>query len=120
MSQEAFIFSFLEHLTEHFNKQNMVFRILEPLLDPEMEKEQQTVLAINQIEVGELHLLFNSIFDETSLVYYSPSGLMELYLLDFHEYESYKLSDYMLLLNEFGALIYGEKLLYDRFRQPLS
>lgn len=117
--KEDFAFSFIDHLTEHFSKNRMEFRILIPFIDPELEKEQETVLAIDGIEVGELHLLFNSFFDDSSLVYYSPSGLMELFLMEFENYEDFSLSDYILLLNEFAALLIGEKLLYQNMNLPL-
>lgn len=112
--EEEFIFSFLNHLTEHFQQQQALFRILEPLLDPSMVQEQETVLSVDGVEVGELHLLFNSFFDESSLVYYSPSGLLELFLLEYEDYETLTCSDYLLLIHEFAALLNGEKMLYEK------
>lgn len=117
--KEDFAFVFIDHLTEHFSKNHMTFRILVPFIDPEMEKEQETVLSIDGIEVGELHLLFNSFFDDSSLVYYSPSGLLEIILVEFDSYEDFSVSDYILLLNEVGALLIGEKHLYQSMHLPL-
>ena len=114
IEEETFIFSFLNHLTEYFRKHQATFRILEPLLDPSMAQEQQTVLSVDGVEVGELHLLFNSFFNESSLVYYSPSGLLELFLLEYEDYKTLTCSDYLLLLHEFSALLSGEKELYNK------
>lgn len=116
--KDEFIFSFIEHLTQHFEKIDMSFTILEPLLDPEIESEQQTVLSIDNVEVGELYLICNSFSDESSLVYYSPSGLIESYILDYDDFEEFKISDYVLLLNEFGNYLLGEKMLYQKINEP--
>ena len=119
IAEEEFIFSFLTHLTEHFQQQRVVFRVLQPLLDPSMVQEQETVLSIDGVEVGELHLLFHSIFNESSLVYYSPSGLLELFLFEYEDYETLTCADYLLIIHEFAALLQGEKNLYDtRQKRP--
>lgn len=114
IEEEEFIFSFLKHITEHFQQHHALFRILEPLLDPSMTDEQQTVLSIDGVEVGELHLIFNSFFNQSSLVYYSPSGLLELFLLEYEDYKNLSCSDYLLLIHEFCALLSGEKTLYEK------
>lgn len=118
IEEEEFIFSFLKHLMEYFQQHHAHFRILEPLLDPSMTPEQETVLCIDGVEVGELHLLFNSIFNVSSLVYYSPSGLLELFLLEFEDYKNLTCSDYLLLIHEFSALLMGEKNLYEQRKFP--
>jgi hypothetical protein len=120
VSKEDFLFVFIEHLIEFFKKNKSEFNILEPLLDPILEKEQQTILSVDGIEVGELHLLFNSFFDESSLVYYSPSGLLELNLFEFEDYIEFEISDYILLINEFAALLMGEKNLYQKMTDSLQ
>lgn len=116
IEENDFIFVFIDHLSELFSKSNQTFKILEPLLDPELDNEQQTVLSLDSVEVGELHLISNSFFDDASLVYYSPSGLLELYIIEFDNYPSLLLSEYILLLNEFASVLIGEKQLYEKIK----
>lgn len=113
-SKQDFIFLFLNHLSEYFSSYNMKFKILEPLLDPEFKEEQQTVLSIDNVEVGELFLNINSFSDESSLVYYSPSGLIESIVFDYDKFENYPLSDYLLLVHDFSSYLYGEKNLKNK------
>lgn len=114
---EDFIFTFLNHLQEYFQASNNKFKILEPLLDPEIELEQKTIVGINDTEIGEIHLLSNSLLSYSSLVYYSPSGLLEVHILDYEDYYELKISEYIILLNEFAYMIEGEKNLYEKINE---
>jgi len=117
IERDYFFIAFIEHIKEHFHYLQKQFTILVPLLDPFFEeKEQKTTLSLDQIELGELCLLFNSISTNSSLVYSSTSGLLETIVFDYKDYETLSISKYIVLLHEFSAMILGEQLLYQQIK----
>jgi hypothetical protein len=117
IDEKTLIFSFINHLKDYFSKTDQKFLLLEPLLDEELDSEQQTVLSIDGIEVGELLLLTNSFFEGSSLVHYSPSGLIESTLINSTLFHHYKVSDYLLMIHEFASVLLAEKLLYKKINE---
>lgn len=113
-NKDYFFIMFIEHLYEHFSFMNRHFQILEPLLDPELDDEQFTTVALDDIELGEVSLLNNSFFDVSSLVYSSPTRLIQSTLLDFEQFDRLTLSDYLSIMNEFSAILIGEKIYYEK------
>ena len=101
-----FLIAFLNHVQEYFADRNRVFRILEPLLDSTFTEDKSTTLSLDHVELGELHLL------SSSLIYYSPSGLLESLVFNYEEYKDFSVGDYTLLLYEFCAHLHGEAFIY--------
>lgn len=104
----AFIFAFLSHIQEYFAQFDRQFRVLEPLLDSIFAEDTSTTLSLDLVELGELHLI------SSSLLYYSPSGLLESLVFNYEEYHSFHAGDYVLLLFEFCAILHGEAHLYEK------
>lgn len=102
----AFVFAFLTHVQEYFKEKNHVFRVLEPLLDSVFIEDKSTTLSLDHVELGELHLF------TSSLIYYSPSGLLESLVFNYEGYQEVSIGDYLLLLFEFCAHLFGESFLY--------
>lgn len=109
---QNFIYIFLEHLKEVFREKEIPFKILQPLLDPTFQEDKETVFSLSGVEVGSLNLLYNSNFGESSLIYFSPSGLLEVLLLNYEEFFHYTISDYVLVVSEFSSILQSQYDLY--------
>lgn len=119
--QNELFVTFLVHLHDFFSQSGASFQNLQPVWLDMQDTKQETAIALNGIELGELFLLHDSSSLDTSLVYYSPYATIESILLQFSAYEEYLLSDYVILLREFAFHLYGEYLLYkelDTLSQP--
>lgn len=117
LHKDYFIVAFVEHLKEYFEQIEKRFSILIPLLDPSFGEEQLTTIALDGVELGDFHLLNNSVNEAASLVYSSTSGLLETSIVDFSIYEELHVSDYLLLLHEFSSMIVGESILYKEIKK---
>lgn len=112
IDRHNFFLLFITHVQEHLQSLQKDFSILQPIFDPSFKEDSSTTLAINSVEVGDLRLLFNSNYGESSLVYFSPSGLIHSTLFEYDTYSDVTLSDYALLIYEFSAMLIGHELLY--------
>jgi hypothetical protein len=84
---------------------NREFSILEPLLDSYFIEDKSTTLSLDNVELGEFHIT------ESSLIYYSPSGLIESLVFNYEDYPILTIGDYTLILFEFCAHLFGEAYL---------
>lgn len=116
-TKEEFFITFLYHLHENFSLMNVSFGVLEPLLEFELDQEQQTAISIDQIEVGVISLLKNSFFDVFSLVYSSTTKKIQFSILEFDRFEELTIFDYHTLVTEVSSVLIGEKLFYKTFVQ---
>jgi len=117
VDKDYFIVAFVEHMKEHFKNMKKQFSILTPLLDPCFEEEQCTTIFLDEIELGELCLIHNSVTEISSLVYSSSSGLIEIVIFESSDYEETTVSDYLLMMHEFSSMIVGEHLLYKEIKK---
>lgn len=109
-----FLFLFLQHLKELYQQSGYTFKVLDPFFEPNFIEEQDSTISINDIEIGDICLLCNSFLEPSSLVYYSPSGFLEVNFMDFEEFETLSISDYIVLLHEVSAMLIGQFLLYKK------
>jgi ABC-type cobalt transport system substrate-binding protein len=102
----------LNHLKENFQLQSKEFKVLEPFIDPIFEENSGSSISLNGVEVGEISLLYNSNFGESSLIYFSPSGLIESLVFNFEDFYEYTVSDYLLIIYELTGIIESQLKLY--------
>ncbi|PGK51559.1 hypothetical protein CN918_27595 [Priestia megaterium] len=116
---DGLIDSFFTHLSDFFLSSNMEFKVLEPFLSHDFqEKQQSTSISLSGTKLGELCLSHNSIYDFSSLVYYSSTGLLETFVLNESLYTTYTINDYLAILHEFSSMLLGEKAFYDHLNLP--
>ena len=116
---EGLVDNFFTHLYEFFISSNIEFRALEPFLSHDFhQKQQSTPISLNGTKLGELVLSHNSIYDFSSLVYYSSTGLLETFVLNESLHTTYTINDYLAILHEFSSMLLGEKAFYDHLNLP--
>jgi len=116
---DGLIDNFFIHLSDFFMTSKMEFKALEPFLSHDFqEKQQSTPISLNGTKLGELFLSHNSIYDFSSLVYYSSTGLLETFVLNESLYSTYTINDYLAILHEFSSMLLGEKAFYDHLNLP--
>lgn len=114
---EDFLITFITHLNELFQESELTFKNLEPIITDIPEANQETTLSLNDIELGELFLIHDSSYLDTSLVYYSPYGLIESTIFRYEDYNNFSISDYVILVKEFSSHLLGEYLMYSQIEK---
>lgn len=110
--------SFFTHIQDFFDSSNMTLHIHTPLWSHELSSDSQTTpISLNNTELGNLSILHPSIYEISSLVYNSSTGLLEIIILSEQLFLSYSINDYLSILNEFAAMLIGEKAFYDHLNK---
>lgn len=110
----SLIDSFFYHLKDFFLSSQIQFEVLHPFWSTELTKEMQSSqIAINGRPLGELFILHHSVYDKSSLVYYSSTGLLEINVLNEFLFPEYTINDYLALIHELSSMLIGEKSFYE-------
>lgn len=117
VEDKYFIFFLVSHVKSYFDDINVNFRLSTPFLDPTLDIEQQSHLSLNDFEIGEISLNYNSVFDEVTLVYSSASGLLKTYLIDSDSFKTLTIAQYLVILHEFSAMLRSEFDLYNAYQK---
>lgn len=110
--------SFFSHMKDFFLSSEIQFDILHPFWSTELTKEtQSSQISINGCPLGELFILHHSVYDKSSLVYYSSTGLLEITVLSENLFHEYSINDYIALIHELSAMLIGEKAFYEQLHR---